>query len=105
MVQLVVEKRNGETSLVELEPGGNVMQAMVDQGISEIAALCGGACACATCHIYISEQDVGRLMPASPVELDLLDALIYRKETSRLACQIIVQHGSNPIHMVVAPEE
>jgi ferredoxin len=105
MVQLVVEKRNGETSLVELEPGGNVMQAMVDQGISEIAALCGGACACATCHIYIAEQDVGRLMPASPVELDLLDALIYRKDTSRLACQIIVQHGSNPIHMVVAPEE
>jgi ferredoxin len=105
MVQLVVEKRNGETSLVELEPGGNVMQAMVDQGISEISALCGGACACATCHIYIAEQDVGRLLPAGSVELDLLDALMYRKNTSRLACQIVVQHGSNPMHVVVAPEE
>ena len=103
MVQLVVEKRNGETSLLSLEPGRNVMQAMVDQGISEISALCGGACA--TCHIYIAEQDVRRRSPANSVELEMLEALMGRKATSRLAGQVVVKHGSAPIHIGVAPEE
>ncbi len=65
------------------------MQAAVDNGISGIVAECGGACACATCHVYIDPPDLGRMPAASLIEREMLDGVAAeRRPESRLSCQI-----------------
>jgi ferredoxin, 2Fe-2S len=78
---------DGRTQTVEAQPEGSVMTALLDAGVP-ILAECGGAMACATCHVHIAEDWMARVGPASGEEADLLDDSDYHTETSRLACQI-----------------
>ena len=55
-----------------------------------IEAECGGACACATCHVYVDESWAGRIPAAQPMEEDMLDFAFDVRPTSRLSCQIRV---------------
>ena len=66
------------------------MEAAVQGGIEQILAECGGACACATCHVHIPPDWQGVTGSASKMEVDLLDGLDNRQPNSRLSCQISV---------------
>ena len=70
--------------------GQSVMSVAVNAGIEVILAECGGACACATCHVYVDEAWTEIVGPPSPMEEDMLDFGFDVKPNSRLSCQIKV---------------
>ena len=73
---------------VEAKDGSTVMEAAVKNGVPGIEAECGGACACATCHVYVDEAWNGKTGEPDAMEEDMLDFAQDANETSRLSCQI-----------------
>jgi 2Fe-2S ferredoxin len=71
-----------------------------------VAAICGGMCSCATCHVYVAEPWVGRLPPMQGDEKEILQELeSYRPGSSRLSCQIPFEESLSGIEVEVAPDE
>jgi 2Fe-2S ferredoxin len=81
----------GQSRTVEAEDGSTVMETALKNAIPGIEAECGGACACATCHVYVDESWVERLGKAEQMEEDMLDFAFDVRPTSRLSCQIKVR--------------
>jgi len=81
----------GQARTVEAEDGSTVMETALKNAIPGIEAECGGACACATCHVYVDESWVERLGKAEQMEEDMLDFAFDVRPTSRLSCQIKVR--------------
>lgn len=90
MVKINFRNHTGEVRTVEAEPGSTVMEAAIKEGVPGILAECGGACACATCHVYVDEEWKERTGEPSPMEEDMLDFAFDVRPTSRLSCQIKV---------------
>ena len=88
MPKITFIESNGTEQTVEAEIGMTVMEAAVKNMVPGIEAECGGACSCATCHIYV--EDSWREATGSPDEMeeDMLDFAFDVRETSRLSCQI-----------------
>lgn len=80
----------GTARTVEAEPGSTVMEAAIKNGVPGIEAECGGACACATCHVYIEPDWQEKVGAPSSMEEDMLDFAYDVRPNSRLACQITV---------------
>ena len=68
------------------------MEILRDGGL-DIAAECGGACACATCHVYVNDGWYEKLPPPSEAEIDMLDMALAVEPNSRLSCQIDLQRS------------
>ncbi|HWM49362.1 MAG TPA: 2Fe-2S iron-sulfur cluster-binding protein [Xanthobacteraceae bacterium] len=81
----------GESRTVDAEVGSTVMEAAIRNGIPGIEAECGGACACATCHVYVEEAWQEKTGEASAMEQDMLDFAFEVRPNSRLSCQITVR--------------
>ncbi len=75
---------------VEAENGSTVMENAISNGVPGIEAECGGACACATCHVYVGEEWREKTGEPEPMEEDMLDFAYELKPNSRLSCQIKV---------------
>jgi len=75
---------------VEAENGSTVMENAVRNSVPGIEAECGGACACATCHVYVDEAWTDTVGQPEPMEEDMLDFAFDVRPTSRLSCQIRV---------------
>lgn len=73
---------------VEAPSGSTVMEAAIRNGVPGIDAECGGACACATCHVYVDDAWVAVVGEPGPMEEDMLDFASDVKPSSRLSCQI-----------------
>ena len=80
----------GTSRVVEAEVGSTVMETAIRHKVPEIVAECGGACACATCHVYVDEAWREKVGPPSPMEEDMLDFGFDVRPNSRLSCQIKV---------------
>ncbi len=89
---------------VEAENGATVMETAIRNNIPGIEAECGGACACATCHVYIDEAWREKVGPPSPMEEDMLDFGYDGRPNSRLSCQIKVSDELNGL-VVTTPEK
>ena len=81
----------GTARSVEAEVGSTVMENAVRNSIPGIEAECGGACACATCHVYVDEAWTEAVGKPEPMEEDMLDFAFEVKPNSRLSCQIKVR--------------
>ena len=81
---------SGNERAVEAELGSTVMETAIRNNIPGIEAECGGACACATCHVYVDEGWIAIVGEPSPMEEDMLDFGYDVKPNSRLSCQIKV---------------
>ena len=79
---------SGASRSVDAEAGSTVMEAAIRNDVPGIEAECGGACACATCHVYVDEAWREKVGGPSPMEEDMLDFGFDVKENSRLSCQI-----------------
>lgn len=89
MVKVTYLRPGGEEVIVEVAEGTSVMQAALANDISEIVAECGGTLACATCHVYVDDDDVSRVGTPSADEEEMLDYTASPREpSSRLSCQI-----------------
>jgi 2Fe-2S ferredoxin len=93
MVKIVYVSSSGKRREVEAKPGMTVMEAATKAGIDEIVAECGGACACATCQVYVTPEWIDKLPPLSPMEGDMLDFAVNPRPNSRLSCQIIISEA------------
>lgn len=82
---------SGVHKTVDAQIGDSVMQAAIKNDVPGIDADCGGACACATCHIYVHPEWVDRLPALSDMEKGMLDFAPAIKPTSRLSCQLEVR--------------
>jgi 2Fe-2S ferredoxin len=90
MVKIMFIDAAGQSRIVEAEEGSTVMETAIRNDVSGIEAECGGACACATCHVYVDDSWVEKLPKAESMEEDMLDFAYDVRPTSRLSCQIRV---------------
>lgn len=105
MSQITVITRDGASHSLPATPGMSVMEIIKDAGISELLALCGGCCSCATCHVHVAEADRARTGPANPDEADLLDSSNHHGPASRLSCQIAFTAALDGLTVTIAPED
>lgn len=105
MITVNLTTRDGETRIIEADIGQSLMEALRNEDIEGIDALCGGSCACATCHIYMDESWLGKVTEQNEDEDDLLDDSDVRQGNSRLSCQIQLTTVLNGIILTIPPEE
>jgi len=79
---------SGQSRTVEGQVGATVMETALRNSVPGIEAECGGACACATCHVYVSEEWTEAVGKPSQMEEDMLDFAFEVRPNSRLSCQI-----------------
>jgi len=96
---------DGAVREVDAEPGSTLMEAAVDNNVEGIIAECGGACSCATCHVYVEEEWLERLSPPDAQEDGMLDCVIERRANSRLSCQIQLSDDLDGITVKVPDEQ
>ena len=94
---------SGAESRVDVPAGDSVMEGAIKNGIDGIVAECGGACQCATCHVYVDEAWRAKVGEPSPMEEDMLDFGYDVRENSRLSCQIRVTEELDGL-VVTTPE-
>ncbi len=90
MAKVTYIQADGSSKDVEVQPGQSIKDGAVNNLIPGILAECGGACACATCHVYIDGAWWEKTGPAGAVEADMLDFATDVREHSRLSCQVDV---------------
>jgi ferredoxin, 2Fe-2S len=104
MARMIVVDRDGKEHEIEAKPGLKVMEILreLDYGV---AAICGGLCSCATCHVFVDSNWAGRLPKPQSDELELLKELPdYQEATSRLSCQVDFTEGLSGIKVAIAPD-
>lgn len=79
------------------------MEVIRDHGLP-IKAECGGACSCATCHVYVSEKWLPKLFAPRDEEIEMLDQAFHVHENSRLSCQILMSDALDGLEVTLAPE-
>jgi ferredoxin, 2Fe-2S len=90
MAKIKYIEHNGKEHSVDVPNGWSVMEGAVKNLIPGIDADCGGACACATCHVYVEPAWLVKLAEKQDMEQTMLDFANEVKENSRLSCQIKV---------------
>lgn len=101
--RLYVIDRKGTRRTLETVEGWRLMELLRDQGVG-IEGICGGACACASCHVVIAPEWYGRLHAPHEEELAKLDELPILEATSRLSCQIIWHDDLDGLTLTIPPE-
>ncbi len=104
MTKIVFIGRDGARYELDAESGSTVMETAIKAGVPGIEAECGGACACATCHVYVDEAWAQRAGEPEPMEEDMLDFAYDVRPTSRLSCQIKVSDELDGLTVTV-PEK
>lgn len=103
-MNLTVIRRDGTPVAISANSGQTLMEAIRDNGLEEVFALCGGCCSCATCHVFVEQGPCNLKQAASDEEKDLLDSSDDRAEHSRLSCQIAISEALEGISVRIAPE-
>ncbi|SFJ83015.1 ferredoxin, 2Fe-2S [Bosea sp. OK403] len=98
-----VTNRDGEESELEALEGWRLMEIIRDWGLP-IKAECGGACACATCHVYVEQDWLAKLHPPLEEEIERLDDAFDVRPNSRLACQILISPELDGLKVALAPD-
>lgn len=88
MPQITFIEHDGTTHKIAADNGVSVMEAAINNGVPGIDADCGGQCACATCHVFISGEWAAKISERSEMEETMLELAEGVTEHSRLACQI-----------------
>lgn len=96
---------DGECSEYDVANGLSVMEGAVANGVAGILAICGGSCACSTCHAYIDEAWIERVGPPNEIEESTLELTMDRRPQSRLTCQIVMSDELDGLIVQVADNE
>ena len=104
MPKISVTDSNGVQHSLDYNPPQNLMELLRDADFEEIAALCGGNCSCATCHLHLDkpEADNAQFTPADEIEVDLLDlADNFDVKRSRLSCQLQLEDRHDGLNVTL----
>ena len=88
MPKITYIEHNGAEHVIETPVGFTVMEGAVNNAVPGIDADCGGACACATCHVFVDDAWAAKTGDVGDMESSMLDLAEGLKPTSRLSCQI-----------------
>lgn len=103
MAKITYIDHEGTERVVEATNGESVMETAIKNSIPGIDADCGGACACATCHVYVDEAFMDKVGKPEDMEQSMLDFAENVQENSRLSCQISVSDDLDGLK-VTTPE-
>ncbi len=103
MAKITYVAHDGSSRTIEVKSGLTVMEGAVKNNVPGIDADCGGACACATCHVYVDEAWMDKVGTASAMEESMLDFAEGVQPNSRLSCQIKVTDALDGL-IVTTPE-
>lgn len=102
-MKIFVTDRDGKEHELEGLEGWRVMEIIKDYGL-DLKAECGGACCCATCHVYVHPDWVDKLYEIREDEEDMLDeAMGEVTDNSRLSCQILMSEKLDGLKVTIAP--
>lgn len=101
-MKILVTDQNGDQHELEGLDGWRVMEVIRDWDLN-IKAECGGACSCATCHVWVDDDWFGKLPAPSDDEEDLLYSTLDRKPNSRLSCQILLSDDLDGLKVTLTP--
>ena len=90
MPKITYIEHSGKSHTIEVAKELTVMEGAVQNNIPGIDADCGGACACATCHVYVDSEWFNKIPKIEDTEQDMLDMAFEPNKFSRLTCQITV---------------
>lgn len=104
MITINVTDLEGRQHAVEAHENDRLMEVLreFDWGV---AAICGGMCSCATCHVFVDEAWTDRFPSREMDEEELLEFLDHFKANSRLSCQLELQERHDGLVITLAPEE
>ena len=108
MITVNFIRTNNEKVQVKVPEGFTVMEAAKEANLEEIPATCGGCCACATCHVYVSNAWIDKLGPIdynTPEEELLEYEKGYKQGISRLGCQIFLTKELDNITLFLRDDE
>ncbi|GAB5456766.1 MAG: 2Fe-2S iron-sulfur cluster-binding protein [Henriciella sp.] len=103
MAKIIYVDHEGTERVVEATNGESVMESAIKNSIPGIDADCGGACACATCHVYVDEAFMDKVGSPEDMEQSMLDFAENVQANSRLSCQISVNDDLDGLK-VTTPE-
>ena len=96
---------DGTSHECDVENGLSVMEGAIQNNVPGILAICGGSCACSTCHAYIDDAWTERVGTPDEIEDSTLELALDRKPTSRLTCQVKVDDALDGLIVHVANNE
>ncbi|MDI4665293.1 2Fe-2S iron-sulfur cluster binding domain-containing protein [Xanthobacter autotrophicus] len=105
MARFTVQTRDGDLIEVTGRDGATLLKAMRKAGVEEVVAQCGGGCACATCHVYVTLPEGVSPPEIGPGESRMLATSRYRTLASRLSCQVKLEPALERMLVVVAPDD
>ncbi len=90
MAKVTYVEHSGAEHVIDVKTGLSVMEGAVKHNIPGIDADCGGACACATCHVFVTPEWEAKTGDRTEAEIAMLNFAAEVKPNSRLSCQITV---------------
>ena len=104
MIRIKVIDLDGREHELEASPNEVLMELLREQDWG-VAALCGGMCSCATCHVFVDEAWLDSFPARDSDEEELLEILDHFQPDSRLSCQLHLTESHDSLSLVLAPEE
>ncbi|MEM7541970.1 MAG: 2Fe-2S iron-sulfur cluster-binding protein [Pseudomonadota bacterium] len=105
MPQITFIDLDGNEHAHEVEAGMSVMEGAIKHGVPGILAICGGSCACSTCHCYVGSDWWEQVGPPNDIEDSTLDLALERQERSRLSCQIEITDEMDGLIIQIAQND
>lgn len=105
MAEIRVTDRSGEEHVIDGRIGSTVMENIKRAGIADLAAICGGCCSCATCHVHVAPEWLDKLPAQEEDEYDLVSDAESYQDNSRLSCQIKFTPDLDGLAVTIAPED
>ena len=103
--KLNVVDRNGNTLSINIDEGTSIRDAIEEELSPDNFGICGGSCACGTCHIYVHPNDFDKLIDKEDDEILTLESLANDpNQYSRLSCQIVFKKEYENITFTIAPD-
>ena len=105
LIRLNVIDREGKKTVIDIEEGTTIRDAIEKELSPDNYGVCGGSCVCGTCHVHVTPSDFEKLKAAEEDEISTLkEAAIKPTTYSRLGCQIELKKEYNNITVTIAPD-
>ena len=101
MARIIFIQPDGSRREIDAPLGITLMEAARQHGVQGVIAQCGGACACATCHVYVDPAWLPRLEPREDMEEAMLENAWQPHNNSRLSCQIHITAALDGLQVTV----
>ena len=104
-LKLNVIDREGNQTIIDIEEGTTIRDAIEDELTPDNYGVCGGCCACGTCHVYVKPNDFEKLTAKEDEEITTLESLALEpNQYSRLGCQVEFKKEYDNMTITIAPD-